>query len=68
MRFDSTNPYRWRTRLRGFIPWFLIDWGFFDKGKDCEAVGANHEWFNHDDETSGCYHCEVERVGQLWKS
>ncbi|MEZ5981776.1 MAG: biotin/lipoyl-containing protein [Parvularculaceae bacterium] len=34
--------------------------------KDCEAHGAEHEWHNLDGVSSGCYHCEVIRKGQLW--
>jgi len=45
----------------------LIDMGFAAKGKDCEAVGANHHWYNRDNTSSACYHCEVVRPGQLWK-
>jgi hypothetical protein len=38
-----------------------------DKGPDCESAGAAHDWYNHDDETSHCYHCQVERPGELWR-
>ena len=61
------HPYAWRTRLRGRLPWFLINLGIADKGEDCEKVGADHVWYNIDGETSGCYHCKVRRPGQLWR-
>jgi len=38
------------------------------KGKNCEALGEIHDWYNVDNETSGCYHCQVQRDGRLWKS
>ena len=38
------------------------------KGKDCEAAGSQHRWYNLDGESSGCYHCKVIRPGQLWRS
>jgi len=40
----------------------------FAKGKDCEAVGAVHDWYNIDNKNSGCYHCQQERKGRLWES
>jgi hypothetical protein len=61
------RSYAWRTSLRRHLPWFLIDLGIASKGKDCEAVGAQHHWYNIDHEASGCYHCEVVRPGQLWR-
>jgi hypothetical protein len=45
--------------LPGPFSWFL------KKGLDCESRGAVHDWYNIDNETSGCYHCQVERPGQL---
>ena len=65
--WDSGHPYRWRTWLRGKLPWFLIDRGIASKGADCEQAGGKHWWHNKDDHNSACYHCEVERPGQLWK-
>jgi hypothetical protein len=44
----------------------LVDLGIARKGRGCEAVGGWHHWYNIDDESSGCYHCEVVRPGQLW--
>lgn len=60
-------PFRWRTRIRRHLPWFLIDLGLADKGDDCEARGGDHEWYKADDSISACYHCKVERPGQLWR-
>ena len=65
--FDWKQPYRWRTNLRRNIPSFLIDLGLFGKGQDCEAVGGVHQWYNMDNENSGCYHCCIVRQGQLWR-
>lgn len=51
----SRRPrYRWRTWLRGRLPWAFVD--VFPRGtKDC----GEHEWFRFDDDTDLCYHCEV---------
>ena len=38
-----------------------------DKGRDCEASGGSHAWYNIDDENSGCYHCKTIRAGRLWE-
>lgn len=65
--WDTGHPYAWRCWVRGHLPWFLIDLGVVAKGEDCEKVGAWHRWYNQDGNTSGCYHCEVVRPGQLWK-
>lgn len=49
---------------RGFapdFPLFLVNRGDAGKGEDCESVGGEHWWYNCDNETSGCYHCEVAR-------
>ncbi len=56
----GTGRYRWRTRVRRHLPWFLVDRGFLGKGpRDCGA----HEWFNHDGRVARCYHCTAgERV------
>lgn len=46
--------YRWRTWLRGRLPWALVD--LVPKGRrDCGA----HEWHRADEATDRCYHCEV---------
>jgi len=65
--WDSGHPYAWRTWLRGYMPWFMIDLGIANKGKDCEETGAWHRWYKIDDKASGCYHCDVVREGQLWE-
>ena len=64
--WEDKHPYRWRTWIRTHLPWFLIDFGIARKGHDCEAVGGWHHWYNVDDSSSGCYHCEVVRPGRLW--
>ena len=61
------GPYRIRTFLRAHLPWFVIDTGIVDKGKDCEEAGGKHEWYNRDNESSACYHCSVICEGALWK-
>ena len=64
--WEEKHPYRWRTWIRTHLPWFLIDLGIALKGRDCESVGGRHHWYNIDNTTSGCYHCEIVRPGQLW--
>jgi hypothetical protein len=64
--WDSKHPYRFRTWLRGRLPWVLINIGFAKKGKDCEIVGGWHRWYNSDNIISKCYHCNVEAKGKLW--
>jgi len=68
----ANRLYRWRTALRGALPVplyrFLQDTKLLRKIKDCEAVGGEHEWYRTDDLHSSCFHCQVEREGQLWKS
>jgi hypothetical protein len=50
------HRYRWRTRLRRRLPWFLIQRGVAAKGKaDC----GDHEWYKSSDQIDRCYHCEV---------
>ena len=63
----GSHPYRWRSWVRQYLPWFLIDLGLAEKGDDCESVGAEHVWYNVDNKTSGCYHCKVTRQGRLWQ-
>ena len=65
--FDKDHPYRWRTWFRGCLPWFLIDLGIAAKANDCEDLHGDHWWYNIDGETSGCYHCDIIRQGQLWR-
>lgn len=62
----QSSPFRWRTRIRRHLPWFLIDLGLAAKGDDCEAHGGHHEWYNAGDSVSACYHCKIEKPGQLW--
>lgn len=57
-----------RTWLRTILPWSLIGLGLASKGKDCELVGGQHEWYNIDNESSGCYHCETVKPGRLWET
>jgi hypothetical protein len=48
------GKYRWRTRARQFLPFFLI--GLAPKGKrDC----GEHDWYRQSADTYRCYHCEV---------
>lgn len=67
MRYDNGHPAAFRTWIRQYLPWFLIDFGIADKITDCEAVNANHFWYCKEENKSGCYHCKVEKDGQLWK-
>lgn len=60
------QPYRIRTRIRRLLPWFLIDLGLAAKGEDCERAAGEHEWYK-DGKQSASYHCQVVRLGQLWK-
>ena len=66
--WDPGHPYRWRTWIRSKLPWFLIDLGVDPKARDCARVGGEHWLYNRDDATSGCYHCDIVRPGQLWKT
>jgi len=66
--WDPGHPYRWRTWLRSNLPWFVINLGVAGKANSCEAVGAEHWWYNIDGKSSGCYHCEVVRTGRLWET
>lgn len=53
-RFTKPGRYRWRTHLRGLLPWAL-SWRV-NKGRgDC----GNHQWYNADDVIAECYHCQV---------
>ena len=52
----SRPRYRLRTRVRGLLPWYLVDRGWAAKGSsDC----GRHDWYRHDATTERCYHCEV---------
>jgi hypothetical protein len=46
--------YRWRTWIRGRIPWAMVDW-FPRGGGDC----GRHRWHAWDADTDRCYHCEI---------
>lgn len=53
-RVDRRGRYRWRTWLRGVLPYGLAL--RIPKGRaDCGA----HEWYRSDEHTWCCYHCEV---------
>ncbi|SFE68020.1 hypothetical protein SAMN05216251_104340 [Actinacidiphila alni] len=52
----GAGAYRWRTRVRGHLPWFLLALGVACKGgRDC----GSHEWYRHDRAVARCYHCAV---------
>jgi len=59
--FDWKGPYHWRTNLRSLLPRPLCWLWLIDKGKDCEAAGGEHDWYNSDNVHSACYHCKVRR-------
>jgi hypothetical protein len=67
MVWDPGHPYRWRTWIRGRLPWLLINAGLAGKAQDCERAGGWHHWYNIDNRCSGCYHCEEIRTGRLWE-
>jgi hypothetical protein len=60
----SSKPYHRRTWLRGRLPFSMV--GLSPEGSDCEAADGQHEWYNHDNRLSACYHCRTMREGQLW--
>jgi hypothetical protein len=48
--------YRWRTELRPYLPWALLEFGVAAKGsQDC---GAN-DWYRYHAATARCCHCTV---------
>ncbi len=53
------GKYRWRTQLRGNLPWALTR--LVAKGPDCGA----HDWYNADDQVDECYHCRATRPHDL---
>jgi hypothetical protein len=53
-RFSWKRPNAWRTNLRCVLP-RLFGW-WLNKGRDCEELGAEHDWYNQDNEHSACYH------------
>ena len=52
----SYGAYRWRTWLRGKLP-YRLGWIARPGPHDC----GNHEWHNHDHVVERCYHCLAER-------
>src|SRR5436853_1704159 len=40
-QMKKRHPYAWRTWLRQYLPWFIIDLGIANKGQDCEAVAES---------------------------
>lgn len=58
MTASARGRFRWRTRLRRHLPWFLINLGVAGKGgTDC----GRHESYNVDGVVQECYHCVVGR-------
>lgn len=52
----SEGRYRWRTNLRGVLPFRPPLYKLIPKGRhDC----GSHDWFNVDGEHWACYHCRV---------
>jgi hypothetical protein len=60
-RWDAGHPYRYRVWVRRHLPWWLINRGVANKGRDCEAVGGWHRWYKSTEEIDRCYHCEATR-------
>lgn len=48
----SSGKYRFRTRLRGSLPGWLL-WISPKGGSDC----GDHEWYRSEVDTWRCYHC-----------
>lgn len=65
---NNKHPYERRLWWRIRLPWFLINIGIADKGKDCEEVNAQHKWYTIDNISSGCYYCKVIAKGQKWNA
>jgi len=56
----TNGGYRWRTRLRAVLPWFVARW--IPKGvDDC----GNHHWYVGADGYRACYHCRAVQPGRL---
>jgi hypothetical protein len=48
--------YRWRTRFRRQLPWFLVNRGVARKGRrNC----GDHHWYKSSAKEDHCYHCVV---------
>lgn len=65
---DLSHPYGLRAWLRIRLPWWAINIGIANKGKDCVGRNAPHHWYNIDDESSGCCYCIVTCIGKLWQA
>lgn len=49
----TDGRYRWRTRARIHLPWWMLNLGAARKGtRDC----GNHEWCKATEDTDLCYH------------
>lgn len=64
---NKKHPYQNRRWWRERLPWFIINFGIVEKGKDCKSVNAEHIWYNIDNKTSGCYFCKEIKEGIKWK-
>jgi hypothetical protein len=54
----TPGRYRWRTCLRGLLPYRPPLYELVPNGRgDC----GNHEWYRHDETTLHCYHCIAAR-------
>ena len=36
--------------------------------ESCDSSGWQHVWYNRSNGKSGCYNCQEERSGELWKN
>jgi len=61
------HPHALRTWVRSRLPFFLLRMGAAGFGRDCESIGAIHNWHNLDNVRSRCIFCGQEREGQLWQ-
>jgi len=68
MKYDKGHPAAFRTWIRQYLPWFMVDFGIADKIENCEKKGGWHYWYNIDNKSSGCYHCKIIREGRLWEN
>ncbi len=60
MKQQNQHKYYRRLWLREKLPWFLINLGIANKGKDCSSVQSSHHWYVIDEHKLGCYYCQVE--------
>lgn len=56
MRQSDLDPAEY---LNHFYPSF---------SEDCEAEGKTHRFYNQGKGYAACYHCQVVKEGELWKS